>query len=205
VLVLGASGRTGREVVSQALASGFEVTAFDHDPKELKLTRPHLSNILGDALVPADLHDALRGQYSVISTIGSRDIRDLNGSALAESLIQAMSAVGVNRAVIMSSFVVATNYRPPWYERLVHPTEKAFGVDMAQAEALFRGSQLDWTIVRATRLRNGESRRQIRLVGDHENVNWRYSVVRADVARFLLGLIERPDSIRQVLLVTGRP
>ena len=39
ILVMGASGKTGHEVVRQALAAGHEVTAFVRDPSRLERSR----------------------------------------------------------------------------------------------------------------------------------------------------------------------
>jgi uncharacterized protein YbjT (DUF2867 family) len=69
ILVLGAAGKTGREVLAQSLAAGHTVTAFVRDPE--KLDRTDVAVAVGDARSVDDLGEALRGQDAVISTLGS--------------------------------------------------------------------------------------------------------------------------------------
>ena len=204
LLVLGASGRTGTEVVTHALARGHHVQAFVHDPRKLSVTDPNLTMIAGDALVPADLRYALFGQDAVISTIGSHRVSDTLISGTTESLIEAMDAMGVRRIVMMSTFVVAPNYRPSGADRLFHPLAKAAAADMAAGEALLRDSDLDWTVVRATRLVNGPGP-GARVVAPDEHVTHKFSIARPAVANFLLSVLGDPSFIRQALMITGQP
>ena len=76
VLVLGASGKTGAEVVRQGMAAGHEMTAFVRDPSRLKASSPHLVVKVGDARNVADVARALEGQEAVISTLGSNKAVD---------------------------------------------------------------------------------------------------------------------------------
>src|SRR5664279_4681029 len=70
VLVIGASGKTGHEVVRQGLAAGHEVTAFVRDPSRLNVRGPRLTVVRGDMRSVDDLRRALAGQDAVISTLG---------------------------------------------------------------------------------------------------------------------------------------
>ena len=205
VLVLGGSGRTGKQVVVQALASGRNVAAFVHDPGKLEITDTHLTVIAGDAIVPADLRAALRGQDAVVDTIGSHRVGDRVVSTTTETMVEAMDRTGVRRVVMMSSFSVAANFRPTLRDRILHPTDRSFTSDMATAEAYLRQSGLDWTIVRAPRLRDGEATGLVRVVDEDALPDHRHSIVRADLAGFLLGLLDRPDAIGRVLVVSGQP
>lgn len=63
ILVLGAAGKTGRKVVSQAIAAGHTVTAFVRDPR--KLERNDVAVAVGEARNVDDLRKALRGQDAV--------------------------------------------------------------------------------------------------------------------------------------------
>jgi putative NADH-flavin reductase len=47
--IFGASGRTGKPLVEQALNAGHEVTAFVRDPSKLTTKHGHLKVIRGDA------------------------------------------------------------------------------------------------------------------------------------------------------------
>ena len=71
LLVLGASGKTGSEVVRQALDAGHEVTAFVRDRAKLSITDAGLRVSTSDAVSFDELRAALQGQEAVISTLGA--------------------------------------------------------------------------------------------------------------------------------------
>lgn len=48
ILIFGASGKTGHELVNQALAQGHQVTSFVRTPPKLKITHDNLKVIRGD-------------------------------------------------------------------------------------------------------------------------------------------------------------
>ena len=122
VLVIGASGKTGHEVVRQALAAGHEVTAFVRDPSRLQVRDPRLTVVRGDVRSEGDLKRGLAGQDAVISTLGGR-AKDTMTSPLSgkprggvmevstAALIEAAGEAGVHRVVMLSTFMLAPNFR----------------------------------------------------------------------------------------------
>lgn len=72
LLIFGASGRTGRELVKQALAQGHEVTAFARNPAKFKLAHENLHVAQGDILRYETVERAARGQDAVLSALGVR-------------------------------------------------------------------------------------------------------------------------------------
>ncbi len=68
VLVIGAAGRTGREIVSQALTHGHEVTAFVHDAS-LGMQDERLRVVNGDVLDFQQVSSAVLGQHAVVSAL----------------------------------------------------------------------------------------------------------------------------------------
>jgi nucleoside-diphosphate-sugar epimerase len=103
LLILGASGRTGRPLVRQDLAAGFLVRAFVRAPARFDLAHPSLEVFAGDVLDAAALRRAVEGCDAVLSTLGrdGRDVRPLLDGT--QNLIAAMRDAGVRRVVCMSS------------------------------------------------------------------------------------------------------
>src|SRR5688572_30697741 len=105
VLIVGATGGTGRQLVSQALERGLSVTAFVRDPSRLGIEHPHLTVVRGNVLDAASVDVAVRGQDAVLCALGHRQYfrppRIL--SAGTRNLLSAMSAHGVRRLVCESS------------------------------------------------------------------------------------------------------
>ena len=74
IIVFGATGNTGREIVSQALAQGHSVTAFARHPEVLEGIA-HLRAVQGDALDPVAVAEAIGGHRAVLSALGARDLK----------------------------------------------------------------------------------------------------------------------------------
>jgi NADPH:quinone reductase-like Zn-dependent oxidoreductase len=70
VVVIGATGGTGRQLVQQALALGHQVTAFVRDPARLQIEHANLRTAKGDVLDYASVESAMRGQNAVLSALG---------------------------------------------------------------------------------------------------------------------------------------
>ena len=103
VLVLGASGRTGRQLVVQSLAAGHVVRAFVRNPRKLAVSHQRLELVVGDMLDAASIERAVAGTSAVLSTQGrdGRDVRPIaEGTRL---LIAAMKRAAVRRLVCMTS------------------------------------------------------------------------------------------------------
>ncbi|MFV8755076.1 SDR family oxidoreductase [Nannocystaceae bacterium ST9] len=112
VLIAGASGELGRQVVSEALARGHRVVALGRDAARLAARLPEgVEARIGDALAPASLVGALDGCEAVISCLGasvSPSVRAGRRGYLAtdlpanRALADAAKAAGVARFVYVS-------------------------------------------------------------------------------------------------------
>jgi putative NADH-flavin reductase len=72
LLIFGASGGTGRQLVEQALAQGHLVTAFVRNPAKLPIAHQNLRIAQGDALHYETVEPAVTGQDAVLSALGIR-------------------------------------------------------------------------------------------------------------------------------------
>ena len=207
LLVLGATGPTGRHVVDQALAAGHRVTAFVRDPAKLPVRHERLAVVSGDLTAdgPA-LLDATRGQDAVISAIGvgqsfaSRRLFELSMPAV----IAAMREAGVKRLVQISAFGVGDTFAQiPLFPRLFVRTLLAgIYADKERGEEILRKSGLDWTIVYPAGLTNGPPTGRYRF-GEHLEMHGFPTVARADVADLMLKAAADPAMIHRRLLVAS--
>jgi putative NADH-flavin reductase len=200
ILVLGASGKTGREVVAQALAAGHIVTAFVRDPD--KLERHDVKVAVGDARSVDDLRHALRGQDAVISTLGS-GIKADHGliETATGALLEAMRSAGVKRLVVLSTFAASPTFRANGVMKLARIVMKSIVDDKTAGETRVKRSDVDWTIVYATRLTDGPRTGGYRVVeGPLTEVG---TISRADVADALLSALADATAVRQGRVVTS--
>lgn len=193
LVVLGATGGTGLEVVRQALQRGHSVTALVRSPDRLKLFGGQITVQQGDLLSSADLQPVIQGHDAVVSAFGPRlPVSKADAHLLqqfADALTGAMVKTNVRRVVVESvAFLFKDAIFPPAYlfGRLLFPQIVA---DASAMEHVFAHSQLDWTMVRPPelsdkpytgtyRVRNGK----LPLFG--------FKIGRADVADFMIKAAE---------------
>jgi uncharacterized protein YbjT (DUF2867 family) len=200
ILVLGATGKTGREVVAHAVAAGHKVTAFVRDPE--KLDRNDVAVKVGDARRVEDLRVAVRGQDAVISTLGTgikADQKLIERSTAA--LLEAMQSAPAKRLVMLSTFAASPSYRASGIMKLASIVMKGIVADKTAGETLVKRSDIDWTIVYATRLTNEPG-------GGYRTVEGRLtdvgSISRSDVADALVATLSDATSVRDSRVVTSR-
>ena len=157
VLVVGASGRTGRLLVAGALERGHEVTALVRAPERLGDLRERVRVVRGDVLDGGVASDAVDGQEAVLAALGAATRKgDPAVSAQGTlNVIRSMQRYHVRRLVVLSAGGTQPGPDPnlPWaYERIFKPLFlKHACADLRRMETSVRQSQLDWTIVRAAR------------------------------------------------------
>jgi putative NADH-flavin reductase len=201
LLVLGATGRTGRLVVEQALAAGHTVTAFARNPADLRADDERLTVVNGDARYVDDVRAALKGQDAVINTIGGGERRLISMTNVA--IVEAMQKSGVTRIVAMASFIATPNFEPTGMMKFFPRLVRGMAADDVAGVKILERSGLDWTIVFATLLKN-KPRAGYHLVGLDEPVTTKNSINRVDAAECLLAALDDRATVRQSFLVSGR-
>jgi putative NADH-flavin reductase len=192
IIIFGATGGTGRVLTEQALVEGHTVTGFARNPASLKLQHPNLAMIKGDIFDPAGVEQAIAGRDVVFCMLGVRP-RDTTPacSVGTKNIIEGMQKRGVKRLVVQSSFAVAAldgEWREvPWIVPLLSlfRKERAMFMDHVRQEEFVRQSNLDWSIVRPSRLTD-TARTGVYRVGEHLFIGPRAHISRADVADFML-------------------
>ena len=192
IIIFGAAGATGRVLTEQALASGYSVTGFDRNPDTFKLQHPNFKRIKGDIFDTVAVEQAVAGQDVVFCVLGvpPGDITPVC-SVGTKNIMLGMQKQGVKRLVVQSTFAVAAldgEWREvPWLVPLLSlfRKERAMFMDHVRQEEFVRQSNLDWMIVRPSRLTD-TARTGVYRVGEHLFISPRAHIARADVADFML-------------------
>jgi putative NADH-flavin reductase len=207
VLVLGASGGTGRHVLEQALAKGIEVTALVRTPENLASVPRDVRVIAGDILVDSPMtRGAFAGQDAVISTLGvgqSFKSGDLLARA-APLIVSAMVEHGIRRLVWTSAFGVGATWRDmPTVPRIFAKTLlRNLYADKAAGEQIIMRSALDWTVVYPCGLTNGARTGQVR-ISERLRLSGFPRISRADVASVLLQQVDDSTFVRKGVLLAA--
>ena len=200
LLVLGAGGKTGRDIVDQAVSRGHAVTAFVHTPDTY--TRTDVRVIGGDARDRASVLAAVRGQDAVLDALGGHIpfLETTLETDTARIVIDAMTETGVRRLLVISTIGEgdSTANVHDFYKHLIMPTLlRGVMKDKAGMEHAVEHSVLDWTIVRAAGLRDGDPK-GVRVVTPESAEKVRF-ITRADVATFLLDQLTSTDYLHQAV------
>jgi len=199
LVVLGATGRTGRLVVEQALATGHTVTALVRTPEKLTLRDSSLRVLEGKATDAADVARALEGADAVLSTLGG------GGSVIVDStraIVEAAHMTGVRRVVVLSSFFVERERLGAVPRFLTGVAMGAVIKDKSAGEQLLRQSDLDWTIVYPPSLTNGPATRDYHR-GEALQLKGVPKISRADVAHFMLSQLNDATYSRGMAIVSS--
>lgn len=193
VAVLGATGATGRHVVSTALQRGHHVVALvrragTFAPREGldEVTWPEVTD------VPA-LTRALPGTSVVISALGGADEGPTTVCTEGiRSAVTAMKATGVARLIAVSAHGVLETHDKSLYSLAVWGNVAERMRDKETMEPLITASGLNWTIVRPPKLSDHAEIGKYRAGTDLRIRLWS-SIGRADLAAFLLDEAETPQ------------
>ena len=200
IIVFGATGGTGREIVAQALRAGHEVTAFTRNPSAFE-PRPGLTIVSGRTEEQSAVEQAIAGSEAVLCALGGRPWRPREQvcSTAMRNIAPSMVKHDVRRIVAMSTFG-AGDTRPQvgWLARnlffgLVLRSEVA---DKEAMEPQLASSDLQWTVVRVGLLTDGPARGVWR-AADDGSIRGMGKIARADVANFMLAQLESEDWLRR--------
>lgn len=191
VLVIGATGGSGRQLVQQALALGHQVTAFVRDPGRLQIEHANLRVAKGDVLDYASVESAMRGQNAVLSALGHKRFLYPNRiqSDGMRHILRAMQTCDVPRLICETALGIGSSVGrlglPHTF--FIMPLILGFYMwDKLRQEELIIASDRDWVIVRPGLLTNGPARGRYRHGPSAGSLLWPVPISRADVADFML-------------------
>jgi putative NADH-flavin reductase len=190
LLVIGASGPLGLEVVKMALKRSFLVSAFVRTPESFKGASSGVRAIRGDVFDLKSLEQAMIGHDAVISTFGTQLIRKPTTllSDGTKNIVKAMESSGVHRFVCVTGIGAGNSkgHGGFLYDKILEPflLHEIYN-DKTRQEEVIKKSSLEWTIVRPAVLTNGPETGNYRIANDLFGFT-ATKISRKDVADFLL-------------------
>lgn len=202
ILIIGATGGTGRELVKQGLEQGHHVTAFVRNPAKLKIRHEQLTVMQGNVLDYNSVGQAIKDQDAVLSALGHKRWFVPSGilSRGTGNVVKAMEEHGVKRFICETSLGVGDSRGKLglYYTLFTIPVILFFYFrDKKKQEDIIRRSSLDWVIIRPGRLTNGKQRGVYKHGIGVGNYFLTVNVSRADVAGFMLEQLTDDRYLRQ--------
>jgi putative NADH-flavin reductase len=160
--ILGATGKTGTQLVDLALENGHSVTAFVRSPQKLS-HRPGLTVLQGSPADVPSMAQAMAGHDAVFSVLapGASEIlgppskRTWSMAGYAQNIVQAMEMAGVKRLLAFSSAGLFPGQS--LFVRLLSFPARHHIADLKAMEEVYEASSLEWTLLRPTWLGAGNS------------------------------------------------
>jgi putative NADH-flavin reductase len=198
LFVIGATGRTGEEIVQQALARDHHVTAFVRSPKTVTSRHKGLGVLKGNVTDESQLSEAMQNHDAVVSALGPREVFKpsslLHDSALATT--RAMQRSGVKRLLILS----AAAHFPGIPNRIVSFILRNHMRDSLSMEKIVRANGLDWTIARPPRLTQENYSTYRSREGAAPRMG--FTLSRKALATFMLDAIEQKKHFQKIVGIT---
>jgi putative NADH-flavin reductase len=214
--IVAATGGIGRQIFDQAVAAGHDVTAVVRNPAKLPASPARIVTADLAAADPVALESAVEGADAVLSGLGPRSTAEAGVAARGtQAVVAAMTATGTSRIVVVSAAPIGTvpspgRPNPPRHDpgdgflmrHLLGPLVKAalrtHYADLALMEDVLRDSGLAWTVIRPPRLTDGPVTGTYRIAYGR-NLRRGIRVSRADVAQFMLRVLDQPETVKQAI------
>ena len=190
LVIFGATGSIGSQVVAQALNQGYLCTAFTRNPQKLNLKHKNLRVMQGDVMDEKAVEQAVKGQDAVVCVLGSG--KKLTGKIRSEGtqqIINAMKKTGVKRFICQSTLGAGdswNNLNFYWKYIMFGLILRHVFTDHEIQENKVKKSGLDWTIIRPGAFIDGNLTGQYRHGFPPNDKTSKLKISRADVADFIL-------------------
>jgi len=190
IIVFGASGGTGKQVVHEALNAGYEVTVIVRNTEDYIFGHPLLKIIHGDVLEPETFKSVIAGKDAVVSCLGyhKREPTTVFSEGIT-NIMKAMQAEGVKRLICLSNGAIEIPQNASFLvkfeiKNILRRIFKYSIADMLLMESILKNSGFNWTVIRPSRLLNslktGKYRTSINM-----NLPKPSSVSRKDLAEYI--------------------
>ncbi|WP_428742779.1 NAD(P)-dependent oxidoreductase [Tenacibaculum sp.] len=206
IIVFGATGSVGMEIVKQALKQGHEVTAFVRNPNKLQVEKSsNLQLFKGDIANAESVKKAVQNQEAVLCAIGDGkvgEIRDIG----TKNIVEAMEKTNVKRLICQTTLGMGDSYNNLnfiWKHIMFgFLLKKAFHDHKLQEQHILN-SDLNYTIVRPSAFTDGGITQNYKKGFDGSFKKLNLKISRADVAYCMLEVLNKNKSIKEAISISN--
>ncbi len=205
--IFGATGKTGKHLVEQALTQGHSVTALVRDPARLGARHERLNVAQGDIRDAAQVSQAVAGAEAVLSVLGPTGNNPaFTVSQGMDNILAAMKTNGVKRLIVSAGAGVGDPRDKPtlvhaFFGTMVKRLSKNVYQDMRQVVEKVRASDVDWTIVRVPMLTDAP--RTGNVWSGYVGREMSSRITRADMADYMLKQLTDRSHVRQAPAISN--
>ncbi|MGD0804389.1 MAG: SDR family oxidoreductase [Candidatus Bathyarchaeia archaeon] len=208
IVVFGATGGTGKQLVQEAIMAGNYVVIYARDPSKIDINSERLTVVKGELTDERSIEEVINGADAVFSLLGPRGSSSHRPLTTGmQNIVKVMKAKGVRRLVASSTLSVKDpedkpNLMTSLLVGIVKTTMRAAYEDIIGIAETIRGSDLDWTIIRIALLNNNVKTGVVR-VGYIGTGQVGLGVSRIDLANFMLEQVEDKKYLRKAPAISN--
>lgn len=206
VAIFGGSGATGKVLIYHALIRGIKVRALVRNASSMNI-KSGLIEVIEGSLSNADHVDfCLKGCDAAICVFGHRPpYTDIFCEAATRTIVESMQKLGIKRLVCQTGGMIGdypANRTLPFrlIVAMLNWRLPLAASDRTGQENAVKRSELDWTIVKPSKLTNGKAKGRW-LVGPDVLVSLLSSIARDDLADFLLQEAFNPQFAEKAVFI----
>ena len=217
ILLLGATGRTGKEILQQALQAGIAVNVLVRDSSKVKIIDKALRIIESKTLDKTALRKAMKDCDAVISALNISRNSDFPWSSLRtpktllsdtlHNVIEIARELTIKRIIVLSAWGVHETRKdiPFWFRWLISFSNIGAGYrDHERQEALLEASNLDWTSIRPVGLTNFKGSKPILTTIINNSPKPNLIISRSNVAHYVLEVYRDKSYIKQAVIISEK-
>jgi putative NADH-flavin reductase len=215
ILLLGATGRTGKLIIKEAEKRGHTISAIARDPEKLKGYKVEITK--GTPYDYETVEKAITGCEAVINTLNvSRKSDNLWApltapkdmiSSSASNVIKAMGKIGITRFVTIGTIGAGRSWKtlPVFLKIFVSISNLKYAfLDHGKQEEILEKSNIDYTICRAPML--SDKKNETGALAIQEGTKPSSNILsRNSAAEFFLDIIEKKEFIREIISISNKP
>lgn len=209
ILILGATGRTGKLLVEEAVTNGYDVNVLVRDEIKLTIRSATIKIFEGSPADKSALAKAMQGCEAILSTLNISRKSDFPWAALRtpkdflsatmKNIIELADQLKIKRLITVSAWGVGETKKdlPLWFRWLIDYSKISYAYhDHELQEDLLKKSALSWTAIRPTGLTNTLNNKQVQVSFNNSPIP-HLTVSRRNVARFMLNVLKNDLFINQ--------
>jgi uncharacterized protein YbjT (DUF2867 family) len=216
ILLLGATGRTGKYVVDEVLQRGYELNCLVRDAQRIKTVHERLKVFEGMPEKLSDVEQAIKNCEAIVNVLNISRNSDFPWAKLRtpplflsnvmKTVIELGEIYNVKRIIACSAWGAAEtkNDLPGWFRWLIDNSNIGHTYrDHERQEKLLMSSHLLWTIVRPAGLTNFKKYQEI-IESYNNKPKPGMTINRISLAKYIVEAITDERLIHKVPTISGR-
>ena len=206
VIIFGATGTVGVEIVKQALKKGYEVTAFVRNPEKVQnLNHGNLTICKGNVLNLNEVENSIHNHDAVLCALGDGKAGKIRALG-TRNIVAAMNKAGIKRLICQTTLGMGESYGNLnfiWKHIMFGMLLKKAFHDHQLQEQYILHSHIDYTIVRPSALTNVTITGEYKIGFDGAFKKLNLKISRADVADFMLSQLQTDGYIKKAVSISN--